>query len=213
MAVVSGNGTTKNATVSSGGIEIVASGAIASGTHVLGGGQIVDDGGTITGAVVGSGGVEDIAAGVNVSGLIVGTGATLIVLSGGTASATILSGGTEIVSSGGIVGGIVTFAVHSELSVGATKGIALTVSKFVATDTLDLAAFRFTAGEKLSLVENKAKTQGVLTVTDGTLSAQVTLFGQYVVGGFHLASDKAAGTVITYATLPAQHIELAGSHS
>jgi hypothetical protein len=73
-----------------------------------------------------------------------------------------------------------------------------------------LAAFGYKATEKLSFVENAAKTQGTLTITDGTLHASVTLFGQYAAAGFHFASDGVVGTVITYAPPPAAHLELAG---
>jgi hypothetical protein len=48
-------------------------------------------------------------------------------------------------------------------------------------------------------VENAAKTSGTLTITSGSLKATVTLLGQYVAAGFHLASDGAGGTAITYA--------------
>jgi hypothetical protein len=40
------------------------------------------------------------------------------------------------------------------------------------------------------------------------LHASVTLFGQYVVAGFHQASDGAAGTDITYVQPPTAHREL-----
>jgi hypothetical protein len=52
----------------------------------------------------------------------------------------------------------------------------------------------------------------VLTVTDGTQHASVTLFGQYLATGFHLKSDGAAGTDITYTPPITQPGELAGSH-
>jgi len=205
-ALVISGGTTVGATVSSGGIETVSSGAHASGTHVLKGGEIVYDGGTVTTPVIASGGSEAVAAGVKVSGLTVGAGVTLIVSSGGTASATVL-GGTEIVSAGGIVAGTTKFAAHGKLTVSATTGVALSISGFAATDTLDLAGFGFKAA-KLTFVENNAKTSGVLTVTDGALHASVTLFGQYIAKGFQLASDGAAGTDITYVQPPASHLEL-----
>jgi hypothetical protein len=37
----------------------------------------------------------------------------------------------------------------------------------------------------------------------------VTLFGQYTAAGFHLATDGAVGTDVTYAQPPAAHLELA----
>jgi large repetitive protein len=138
---------------------------------------------------------------------------TMVVSSGGTATGTALHGGTEIVSSGGVIGGAVTFKANSKLSVAAKTGVTLTVSGFAATDTLDLASFKFHTTETLSFVENAAKTKGVLTITDGTLHASITLFGLHVAAGFHLASDGAGGTDITYAPPPAAHLELAGKHT
>jgi hypothetical protein len=78
-----------------------------------------------------------------------------------------------------------------------------------ATDTLDLTTFDYKATEKLSFVENAAKTQGTLTITDGTFHASVTLFGQYTAAGFHLGADGTVGTDVTYAQPPAAHLEFA----
>jgi hypothetical protein len=64
--------------------------------------------------------------------------------------------------------------------------------------------------ERLSFVENAAKTSGTLTVTEGTQKATVTLFGQYVATGFHAISDGTAGSVISYSTASASHLDLAG---
>ena len=61
---------------------------------------------------------------------------------------------------------------------------------------------------KLSFVENKAKTIGTLTITDGALKAAVTLFGNYVATGFKL-SAAGAGTAITYTSATAAHEVLA----
>jgi len=118
--------------------------------------------------VISAGGIEAIASGATVSGLKVASGVTLLVDSGGTAAGTkLLSGGTETVSASGKIVGAVTFAPKATLSIAGTTGIAPTISGFAATDTLDLASFTFKTTEKLSFVENAAKTQGVLTVTDG----------------------------------------------
>lgn len=86
----------------------------------------------------------------------------------------------------------------SDLSIGAKAAIGLTISGFAAGDILRFASYNFGATETVSFVENAAKTSGTLTVTDGTLKAVVTLFGQYVAAGFHLASDGSVGTVVSY---------------
>jgi autotransporter passenger strand-loop-strand repeat protein len=187
----------------------VSSGATASAAKVLKGAEIVYAGGTITSAAISGGGGEAIAAGTKVTGLTVGSGVALSVLAGATASSTVLSGGTEIVSSGGVIGGAVTFGTNARLSIGAAANIAVTVSGFTATDTLDLASFKFSTVGKPTFVVDKAKNGGTLTITDGGLTATVTLFGQYVAAGFHLAKDAATGTAITYAQPAAQAFELA----
>jgi autotransporter passenger strand-loop-strand repeat protein len=205
--MVSG-GKTFGAIVSNGGVETVFSGGVANGTTVLKGGRIVYAGGTFTGVTVSSGSFEAIAKGTTVKALQVGAGVTLTVSSGATASATTLSGGTEIVASGGKIGGAVTFAKNTtkgELEILGAKSAALKVSGFAKTDTIDLAGFAF-KGAKLSFVENKGKTQGTLTITDGALTATVTLFGQYVAGGFKLAA-AGAGTAITYVSATAGQSE------
>jgi len=199
-------------TVGNGVTLFVSSGGTASGAKVLKGGEIVYAGGRITRPVIAAGGCEGVAAGVKVTGLTVGNGVTLFVSSGGTANNTVLMSGSETVSAGGIVGGMVKFGPHSRLTMAAKANLALGLSGFAATDTLDLAGFAFGAQETVSFKENAAKTQGVLTITDGKLHATVTLLGQYVAAGFQHAFDGTGGTAIHYATPQAPHLELAGAH-
>jgi autotransporter passenger strand-loop-strand repeat protein len=198
-------GKSVNAIVSKGGIEVVAIGS-ATGTSVLAGGELVYAGGTIAGDKLTSGATEAVAKGAKVSGLKVGAGVTLVVSSGGIASVTTLTGGTETVLNGGkIVGAVTMTGTKDRLSVAGKTGVAFIVSGFAKTDTLDLPSFKFSTAEKLVFVENKAKTAGTLTITDGALKATVTLFGQYVATGFHLASDGVAGTTVTYAQPAVAH--------
>ncbi|HEX4504703.1 MAG TPA: AIDA repeat-containing protein [Alphaproteobacteria bacterium] len=156
-------------------------------------------------------GTEIVSAHGVASSTIVDKGGTLRINSGGSATTTVLSGGTETVSSGGKIVGAVTYkGTAGTLSVGGTTKIAFSVSGFAKTDTIDLANFA-SKGAKLSFVENKAKTSGLLTITDGALKATVTLFGQYVATGFKLTA-AGAGTAITYTSATA-HAALAGSHT
>ena len=74
----------------------------------------------------------------------------------------------------------------------------MTISGFNRTDSLYLTAFAFQKTRILSYVENAQKTGGTLTLADGTARAAITLFGQYVAAGFHIAVDSGTGTVITY---------------
>jgi hypothetical protein len=67
--------------------------------------------------------------------------------------------------------------------------------------------------ETVKFAENAAKTEGVLTVTNGAHSQKLTLFGQYVAAGFHMASDGQGGTDVTYAVPKSGETPLiAGTH-
>jgi autotransporter passenger strand-loop-strand repeat protein len=194
-------GTTVGAVVSSGGTEKLLTGGVASGTTVLSGGKLTFAGGKVSGVTISSGGGANVASGTSVSGLTIGNGATLTVVSGAQATGTVLSGGTEVVADGGIIGGAVMFGPNSTLSVAGTSGIAFKTSGFAETDTIKLSSFGFSAAEKLTFVQN-TKTQGTLTIVDGSLKATITLMGQYVATGFQLAASG-GGTAITYTSATA----------
>lgn len=102
------------------------------------------------------------------------------------------------------------FGAKTTLSTSATTGISGSISGFQAGDTLGLAAFGFSAAEKLTYVQGTGK--GTLTITDGALKATVTLFGQYAAAGFHLAK-AGAGTAITYSATTSAHAEITAGHA
>lgn len=211
--IIAARGHANNIVVSSGGVLKIQPGGDGAGIKVLQGGTIVYAGGSATSVSVSSGGREIVAAGATLFAPTVGAGVTLTVSPGGTASKTVLNGGTEIVTAGGAIAGVVTFGANALLSVATTPtSNPLSISGFKATDTLDLTNFRFQTTNTLSFVENAAKTSGVLTISNGALHASVTLFGQHIAGGFHLAPDRAAGTAITYTTMSAAHLDLAAHH-
>ena len=85
------------------------------------------------------------------------------------------------------------------------------ITGFGRQTAMDVITFKFSGKPKVSFVEAASGKQGVLTLTDGAQSLKVTLFGQYVAAGFHLAADNFGGTVVTYAA-PAAHIDLAAGH-
>jgi hypothetical protein len=77
-----------------------------------------------------------------------------------------------------------------------------TIVNFAAAkDTLDLTDLNFSAGPTLAY--SQGATSGTLSVSDGTHSAAITLFGQFSAAGFHMATDGGAGTSITYTAPPA----------
>jgi hypothetical protein len=65
--------------------------------------------------------------------------------------------------------------------------------------------------QPISFVEDGSNTFGTLTVSDGTRTTALTLFGQFMAQNFHAASDGGSGTVITYQQ-PQQLAFLAASH-
>jgi len=210
---VYGNGVISGATIGKGVTLLVSSAGTATDIHVTGGGQIIFGGGVVNGLKIAAGGQEAVASYVTVSGLTVDKGVRLVVSSGGTAADTTLNGGTEAVMSGGTINGAVTFGTGGKLVIAGPPPSSLTLSGFKAGDTLDLVGLNFGAGEKLSFVENKAKTQGTLTITDRALKTSVTLFGNYVAAGFHRAADAYGGTTITYGHSSAGgHADIAPGH-
>ena len=138
--------------------------------------------------------VTAFPSGASVSNLTVQAGVSLIVSSGGTASRTRLQFANETVADGGQILGTTTFVTSSTLVLGAISGISLTVSGFDSTDKIDLTAFEFGGSEELSVVSSGTVQ---LTITDGTQTAKVSLFGQYAAAGFHL-SQEGGGTALTY---------------
>jgi hypothetical protein len=93
-----------------------------------------------------------------------------------------------------------------------TAEYGASIAGFGAHTAIDVTGFKFSGKPKASFVEAVSKKQGVLTVTDGSQSLKITLFGQYVAAGFHLAADSGGGTVITYVAPPVLHIALAAGH-
>jgi hypothetical protein len=82
---------------------------------------------------------------------------------------------------------------------------------FGAKTALDLTGFKFSGKPKVHFVEDPNGKHGLLTVTDGSQTRKLTLFGQYVSAGFHLAADSGGGTIVTYKA-PAPHLVLAAAH-
>jgi autotransporter passenger strand-loop-strand repeat protein len=209
QGVVSGatiqKGAVLHAAVLSGGVKVATYGTNLLGTEIDG------DFALAVGTKIGRGGVERIGAFGTASATVVSAGGRLIVGSNGTAKTVTLDGGTEVVANGGVMDQRITFGQHGTLSIAKTV-LAPHVAKFGATDKMILTAFAFGGALKHSFVENAAKTQGVLKITEGAKTANITLFGQYVAAGFHFAKDG-AGTAITYAEPPAAQAQISVSHT
>ena len=195
--------------IENGGVQRVSPMDVAISSTVVSGGKLIDQG-YVLDAVVSSGGLLTDEG--SVSDAIVTSGGVLTLLSGSYAGATTLDGGTEIISAGGYVDGGTAFSGGGQLTLLAAASFSsVTLSGFDASAKLDLASYSYGSGAKLSFAENAAKTKGTLTITDGALTATLILFGSYVAAGFHLASDGASGTMVTYSpdVTPTAHPPLA----
>lgn len=176
---------------------------------VKAGGEVVFAGGTVASLNIAKGGKEGVAAGFTASGLTAAKGVTLVVSGAAVAVGTVVSaGGVEQVQSyGSAIGTTVLKGGELVLSGGTISGLSVS-----SGGAIDLATFAFNKNAKLTFVENGAHTKGTLTITDGTLHSSVILFGQYAANGFHIASDGAGGTAITYGSASTPALELAARH-
>jgi hypothetical protein len=149
--------------------------------------------GLITAAVVNSGTVEALS-GVLKLGKISGTGTLMV----GNAGRLRLQGpvGAGQTVEFDQVGGALVLADVSDFA-GQISHFD-DPSSLQGKDSIELTNFAFGASETVTFTEDPTRLKGVLTITDGALHAKLTLFGQYVVAGFHLASNHAGGTAITY---------------
>jgi hypothetical protein len=94
-------------------------------------------------------------------------------------------------------GQTVVFQGTATLLLTRAESFAGTLSGFAAADTLDLRDFG--SGTTISY------SSGVLSVADGTLTANIALFGQYMAAGFGTSADGSGGTLVTYTPPAAQH--------
>jgi hypothetical protein len=74
---------------------------------------------------------------------------------------------------------------------------AATISGFGTGDTIDAANFLF-SGTTLHFTENVARTGCILTLNDGSLTANILLAGSYIHSDFKLAPDHGTGTLVKF---------------
>jgi autotransporter-associated beta strand protein len=98
----------------------------------------------------------------------------------------------------------ITFAGASgTLQLGASQSFTGTVAGFGGNDQIDLGDIGFGANATLGYAANSSNTGGVLSISDGTHTANITLLGQYTASSFAMASDGNGGTLITDAPMAA----------
>ncbi len=126
-----------------------------------------------------------------ISGLVVSDQSTgLDTLTAGGANQTLTGGAAGHETMVGSSAGSDTFKNTAALFNGDTI-----VGFGAANDVIDLTNLTFT-GQTPQFVQNGSS--GTLSITDGTHSAAITLFGQFAAAGFQAQSDGASGTDIIY---------------
>ncbi|HEV2336832.1 MAG TPA: hypothetical protein VGS13_15110 [Stellaceae bacterium] len=179
--------------VASGGRQIVESGGVAHGAAVKHGAhQIVYSGGVTRGTVLEGG--SEIVYGTASGGRVNLRGLETV---RGTASGGTIRRGIIEVASGGTASGTVTFISGGTLRLDAGASFTGDISGFAIPDRIDLRGVAFGSGTTSSFVEALDNTSGMLTVSDGTHSVQLTLLGSYTTANFTLATDNHGGTLVT----------------
>ena len=170
QAVYAGGVASDTAVASGGQQNVFASGATSGTTLSSGAIATVWIGGTTHGDVVGAGGEEDVASGGVASFATAASGGILAIEPDGSAYGTLIaSGGKEIIDPGAVAS-LTTIAVGG---------------------SIELYGLVFSGGQPVL-------SGGVLTVTEGSGTDQITLSGSYPGAVFTAAADTGGyGTVVT----------------
>jgi filamentous hemagglutinin len=161
--------------------------------------------------LINAGGLAATGSALSVTNSVFNTGELIADGSNLTIGGNVNGTGTEIVdaastleigqSTGGLSNQTVEFArTVAAASAGTFKidtaqNFTGSVVDFATGDTLDLASINF-GSAVLSYAGNSSG--GVLTVTDGTETANIKLVGNYTQASFGTAADSGTGTLVTY---------------
>jgi hypothetical protein len=188
--------------IGQGQLNLVNEGTIdSSGTNAL----VIDTG---SNAIVNSGTLEATGSGglivnsaVQNSGSIWANGGNVDVNAAVTGNGTATISGSSTLEFGSASSENTNFAAGATgtLKLDQSSSFTGSVSGFAAGDTLDLADIAFGANTTLGYSANADGTGGTLSVSDGTHSASIALFGQYSAAGFQMGSDSGAGAIVTSA--------------
>ncbi len=215
--MVSAGGVTSYTLLSGFTSETVSSGGLAVSTTVGSSGGFfsepstlyVESGGTTLGAVISLGYEED--SGVTSNTVVLSGGTELVSgpteqftssgfvpVGGGTAVATVLdTSATMVLLSGGTAqGGIIFSGPDAVLQISGTAMPTTPISGFAATDTIDLLNVAYSSGGSASFAG------GVLAVSQGGQTYDLTLAGNYTGATFTLFSDVTSGTEVFATNVP-----------
>ncbi|HXV00987.1 MAG TPA: hypothetical protein VG166_10860 [Caulobacteraceae bacterium] len=208
------NGDTIRGAGSLGGGTMVLTNAASGVIEGVGSAGLVIDTGANTIANAGTiealtGDVTTIASAVANSGLLASSGGTLVLEGAVTGAGTVhVFGG--VVSLAKTFNEHVSFGSSGRLVLAHSTGFASTVSGFSHTGTtsLDLRDIKF-ASAAASFSGTTAS--GVLTLTDGTHTAHITLTGDYTAAAWTLSDDGSGGTVVVDPTAAKAHAIVAAA--
>ncbi len=191
LELLGGRSYTTSLGVTDAGLLQLAGGTFKGGAFTVATGGRVLGFGTIMEPVADKGTIEAAGGKLSITGAVSGAGGLKIDAS----SSLQLQGAVGTAAT-------VTFAgTKSTLILTDGSAFSGTVSGFAAaaSESIDVTTVAFSSATKLTY----SATSQNLTVTDGTHSATIHLFQQYVAAGFHGASDGSGGTTITYVAPPA----------
>jgi hypothetical protein len=171
---------------------IIGNGSVAliinTGGQTISNAGLIEDSGTggttIVSAISNAGVLEALHGTLTVESAVTGTG-RVVIGSGGVADfAAAFSQNVAFAAGGGT------------LELAKSQGFAGVISGFskTGTTTLDLGDIAFGGATKATY--SGTKTSGVLTVTDGTHTANIKLTGNYLTSTWNLASDGHGGTTV-----------------
>jgi len=160
------------------------------------GANVVTNSGTMEAS--GSGGLV-VASSIANSGVLWANGASL------TVQGEVSGNGTAQIDGNGILDFEASATANVVFGSGASGTLKLgdsfhfngAITGFTGSDTIDLADLG-SATASLSYQENAAATGGILTISDGAKTVELSLLGNYSADNFNLVSDQAKGTLVAY---------------
>ncbi len=172
----------------------------ATGTNALvldTGTNIITNSGTLE--ATGTGGLI-VNSAVDNSGSLSANGGNLTLNGAVTGNGTATISGAATLEFGAASAEATSFAAGATgtLKLDQSSGFTGVVSGFGAGDALDLADIAFGANTTIGYSVNADGAGGTLSVSDGTHSAGIALFGQYAASGFQVGSDNGTGAIVTY---------------
>jgi hypothetical protein len=172
---------------------------VATGANALvidTGASAVDNSGTLE--ALGAGGLSVLGDVVN-QGLLWANGSDLSVGGAITGSGSALISGNGVLELGGAFSEEVKFddSAAGKLVLDHAADFHGLISGFTSNDTLDIEGL-LTQASTLNYNENAQGTGGVLTVTDGSTTANIALSGHYAAADFHLDTTSIANHVLVH---------------